>query len=80
MGLTIGNGCDFNDFAEGVQDVLSMDQDEAACDDCIWASMEWTWQVHISRNHKKSKDVRPSVASRIVRDYLELRKRSEGGQ
>lgn len=71
IGLARDDGNDFNDFAEGVKDALSMDQDEAVHDDCIWASMEWTWQEHTSRSHKKSRGVLPSAVSQIVRKILD---------
>lgn len=78
MGLVKGDSRVFDDFEEGVKDVLSMDQDEAVHDDCIWASMEWTWQEHTSRSHKKSRVIRPSVASKLC--WSILRRRPEGGE
>jgi len=35
---------DFSDIASKVQRALDLDRDEAARDNCKWASLEWKWE------------------------------------
>lgn len=43
------DGADIDDFGERVNKALAADREEAAQDNCIWASMEWRWQEHANR-------------------------------
>lgn len=43
------DGADIDDFGERGNKALAADREEAAQDNCIWASMEWRWQEHANR-------------------------------
>jgi hypothetical protein len=43
------DGADLDDFGKRVNKALAADREEAAQDNCIWASMEWRWQEHANR-------------------------------
>jgi hypothetical protein len=43
------DGADLDDFGERVNKALAADREEAAHDNCIWASMEWRWPEYANR-------------------------------
>jgi hypothetical protein len=43
------DGADLDDFGERVNKALVADREEAAQDNCIWASVEWRWQEHTNQ-------------------------------
>jgi hypothetical protein len=45
----IPDGAGLDDFVERVKEALAADREEAAQDNCFWASMEWSWQEHANR-------------------------------
>ncbi|KAF4210916.1 hypothetical protein CNMCM5878_003414 [Aspergillus fumigatiaffinis] len=43
------DGADLDDFGKRMNKALVADREEAAQDNCIWASVEWRWKEHANR-------------------------------